>query len=179
MTRCGKEKKMQRRFLCLAVTLSVFCTSSVSLADTLPLAPRAAIQAAYDHLYSLARHKDLTGAVRYFATDFRSEDRTNPLGSKTPPMNLVQLRQVAADYAGACQSVSGHATVQRLVVTGSQATATVVHHVVVVGMPDARTGKRFHGVFDATTQDTWKLGPQGWQMERGCGFSLKVKRHEN
>ena len=170
---------MQKHFHCLVIVAGIFCTVPTSLADSSSLVPRTAIQADYNHIYTAARHKDLSSAMRYFSTDFMSEDAVNTPGNKTPSMNLAQLRQVAADYAGASQSIRGYAVVQRLIISGNQATATVVHHVIIVGTPDTKTGKRFHYVFNTTTQDIWIQGSQGWRMQRGRGLSLRVERHES
>lgn len=169
---------MQKRFGYLAALAGVICTVPTSLADPSSLAPRVAIQADYDRIYFDVRHKDLSSAVRYFAADFMSEDAVNTPGNRTPSMDLTQMRQLASDYSQSNQTITGHAVVQKVIISGSRATATVLHHVMMVGTPDPKTGKRFHGIFDATTQDTWVNGPQGWQMQRGRGLSLRVERHD-
>jgi len=164
----------------MVVIASILGMVPATLAEPSPLAPRAAIQANYDYIYTAARHKDMSRAVRYFTTDFMGEDLVNTSDKKIrPPMSLDQLHQMAADYEEASQTIRGYAVIKRLVISGSQATATVVHHVVVVSTPNPQTGKRFHGIFDATTQDTWIQGPQGWLMQRGRGLSLRVERHES
>lgn len=168
---------MQKHYGYLVITASILGMVPTTLADPGALTPRAALQANYDRIYSAARHKDLSNAARYFSVDFLSEDAVNVPGDKTPPMDLAQLHQMASDYEEASQTIAGHAIIQRLFRSGNQVTVTVVHHVVVVGKLDPDAGKHFHGVFDATTQDTWKLGPQGWLMQRGCGISLRVKRY--
>ncbi|MGI4791801.1 MAG: hypothetical protein ACRYFS_23510 [Janthinobacterium lividum] len=170
---------MQTRFAVLIIFAGMLGMVPTSLADPGTLAPRAAIQANYDCIYSAARHKDLSRAVRYFSADFRGEDRINTPANKTPMMDLAQFRQLAADYSQSAQFITGHAVIQRLVLNGNEATATIVHHVIVLGTPDPRTGKCLHCVFDATTQDTWKQEPEGWTMQQGRGISLKVQRHDS
>ena len=168
---------MQKHFHCLVIVAGIFCTVPTSLADSSALAPRTAIQADYDHIYTAAHHKDMSRAVRYFTTDFMGEDLVNTSDKSTrPPISLDQLHQMAADYEEGSQTISGYAVIKRLAISGNQATATVVHHVIIVSTLDPDTRKRFHGIFDATTQDTWVKGPQGWLMQRGRGISLRVKR---
>ena len=169
---------MQKRFCCLAVLATVLSTAPISLADASLIAPRAAIQANYDHIYNDVRHKNLSGAMRYFATDFMSEDAINTPSNKTPPMDLAQFQRVASDYAGASQSITGYAVIQQFSLRGNQVTVTVAHHVFIVTVPNPKTGRRSRGEFAATTQDTWIKRSQGWLMERGRGLSLRDNLHE-
>lgn len=69
---------MQKRFCCLAVIATVLSIAPISLADASLIAPKAAIQADYDHIYYDVRHKNLTRAARYFAADFTGEDAVTP-----------------------------------------------------------------------------------------------------
>ena len=164
---------MQKRSAWLFGIAGFLGMTPASLADPGILAPQAAIQANYDHIYSAACRHDLSLSTRYFVADFRGEDAVNTVGNRTPPIDLAQLRQVATDYSSASQKITGRAVIQRLVLSGNQATATVLHHVILVGASDSKTGRHRRCVFDATTQDRWLLQPQGWVMQSGRGISLR------
>lgn len=167
---------MKQPLLFTALAIGFACFAPTVVADSSATSPRAALQADYDTLYADARHKNVSAGLRYFAHDFVGEDHVNrPETGK--PLDWAAIRQIATEYTAVSQSITGWAVITALTIKGSEATATVRHHVVLAGFKGHR--HRWRVVYDAVTQDTWTRGPQGWLMQRGRALSLQVQRHES
>jgi ketosteroid isomerase-like protein len=151
-----------RTFQILTVAALTAVVPALTLnASALQSSPKAEIQSNYNNIAAAFKRKDLTGASRYFTSDYVNID------DKGEAKTAAQMRQQYAPLLKRVTVTGSRISIQQFNGNGSQATVLVKQR------SDLRFGQS-KIVREDVYRDNWIRTAQGWRIQRSQTLSVNT-----